>query len=89
MICIYFQGMNEIVGPIYYVFATDSRKEWRGNINILHLKVFLMKLSLNMSKGYRHIESIGLFDFQSMQKRIVSSASPTSCQISVIFSSKA
>ena len=40
MICIYFQGMNEIVGPIYYVFATDSRKEWRGNINILHLKKF-------------------------------------------------
>jgi len=25
----YVQGMNEIVGPIYYVFATDSRKEWR------------------------------------------------------------
>ena len=40
MTCIYFQGMNEIVGPIYYVFATDSRKEWRGKINILHLKKF-------------------------------------------------
>ena len=25
----YVQGMNEIIGPIYYVFATDSRKEWR------------------------------------------------------------
>ena len=87
MICIYFQGMNEIVGPIYYVFATDSRKEWRGNINILHLKSFLNEILV--SKGYSHIESIGLFDFQSMQKRIVSSASPTSCQISVIFSSKA
>ena len=40
MPCIYFQGMNEIVGPIYYVFATDSRKEWRGKINVLHLNKF-------------------------------------------------
>lgn len=26
----YVQGMNEIVGPIYYVFATDPVLEWRG-----------------------------------------------------------
>jgi len=25
----YVQGMNEIIGPIYYVFATDSNTEWR------------------------------------------------------------
>ncbi|XP_078472193.1 TBC1 domain family member 13 isoform X2 [Lampetra fluviatilis] len=25
----YVQGMNEIVGPIYYSFATDSSPEWR------------------------------------------------------------
>ena len=25
----YVQGMNEIVGPIYYVFATDTSREWR------------------------------------------------------------
>uniref|UniRef100_A0A915CU22 Rab-GAP TBC domain-containing protein n=1 Tax=Ditylenchus dipsaci TaxID=166011 RepID=A0A915CU22_9BILA len=24
----YVQGMNEIIGPIYYVFATDPDKEW-------------------------------------------------------------
>jgi len=27
----YVQGMNEIIGPIYYVFATDSNLEWREN----------------------------------------------------------
>ena len=27
----YVQGMNEIIGPIYYVFASDPRPEWRGN----------------------------------------------------------
>jgi len=25
----YVQGMNEIIGPIYYVMASDSRGEWR------------------------------------------------------------
>ncbi|XP_059093777.1 TBC1 domain family member 13-like isoform X1 [Tigriopus californicus] len=25
----YVQGMNEIIGPIYYVFASDSNVEWR------------------------------------------------------------
>jgi multisubunit Na+/H+ antiporter MnhB subunit len=27
----YVQGMNEIIGPIYYTFATDPNTEWRGN----------------------------------------------------------
>lgn len=26
----YVQGMNEIIGPIYYAFACDPRPEWRG-----------------------------------------------------------
>ena len=26
----YVQGMNEICGPIYYTFATDSDPHWRG-----------------------------------------------------------
>lgn len=26
----YVQGMNEIIGPIYYTFATDPNLEWRG-----------------------------------------------------------
>jgi hypothetical protein len=28
----YVQGMNEIIGPIYYTFATDPNVEWRGEI---------------------------------------------------------
>ncbi len=28
----YVQGMNEIIGPIYYTFATDPNIEWRGKI---------------------------------------------------------
>lgn len=31
----YVQGMNEIIGPIYYLFATDADNEWRGFINRL------------------------------------------------------
>jgi hypothetical protein len=26
----YVQGMNEIVGPIYYTFASDPDLDWRG-----------------------------------------------------------
>lgn len=26
----YVQGMNEIVGPIYYTFATDPNNQWNG-----------------------------------------------------------
>lgn len=26
----YVQGMNEIVGPIYYTFATDLNSQWKG-----------------------------------------------------------
>lgn len=26
----YVQGMNEIIGPIYYAFACDPRADWRG-----------------------------------------------------------
>ena len=26
----YVQGMNEIVGPLYYTFATDPSSEWKG-----------------------------------------------------------
>jgi len=27
----YVQGMNEIVGPIYYVFATDPSRDWKAH----------------------------------------------------------
>lgn len=26
----YVQGMNEIVGPLYYTFATDPDSKWKG-----------------------------------------------------------
>jgi hypothetical protein len=26
----YVQGMNEIIGPIYYIFASDPNNDWRG-----------------------------------------------------------
>lgn len=32
----YVQGMNEIIGPIYYAFATDPRQEWRGKCMHAH-----------------------------------------------------
>lgn len=26
----YVQGMNEIIGPIYYIFASDNNKDYKG-----------------------------------------------------------
>ena len=26
----FFQGMNEIIGPLYYVFCSDPNPEWQG-----------------------------------------------------------
>jgi hypothetical protein len=37
----YVQGMNEIIGPIYYTFATDPNSEWRGN-NRHSFMIFLL-----------------------------------------------
>ena len=33
----YVQGMNEIIGPIYYTMATDQDIDWRRNFAILFL----------------------------------------------------
>lgn len=30
----YVQGMNEIVGPLYYTFATDPNSEWKGRLTL-------------------------------------------------------
>lgn len=31
----YVQGMNEIIGPIYYTFASDPNEAFRGKVEIL------------------------------------------------------
>lgn len=39
----YVQGMNEIIGPIYYCFATDPIVKMKGiNIIFLYLNITLM-----------------------------------------------
>lgn len=37
----YVQGMNEIIGPIYYSFACNPDSEWRGECNCSSLFIFL------------------------------------------------
>ena len=36
----YVQGMNEIIGPIYYVFASDPNNEWKGNVLLIYIRSF-------------------------------------------------
>lgn len=41
----YVQGMNEIVGPIYYTFATDPNDDWKGKEKIIHLFILALRSS--------------------------------------------
>ena len=41
----YVQGMNEIIGPIYYVFASDTNNDWKGIYKQL-LYINLLKQTL-------------------------------------------
>lgn len=42
----YVQGMNEIIGPIYYVFANDNKKEWAGKFTLLFVCLFKLEIKL-------------------------------------------
>lgn len=42
----YVQGMNEIVGPIYYTFATDPNGEWKGKEKFIHVLNFIFFLMI-------------------------------------------
>ena len=48
----YVQGMNEIIGPIYYVLASDSDTDWRGE-KYSTLGGFYYILSFLRSRGGR------------------------------------
>lgn len=42
----YVQGMNEIIGPIYYTFATDPNNEWRGtSLSLVETKPVFSRVS--------------------------------------------
>ncbi|KAH8853439.1 TBC1 domain family member 13 [Schistosoma japonicum] len=49
----YVQGMNEIIAPIYYVFATDPDESWRSKFN-LHISIFTVDYC-------RHLTTVSTF----------------------------
>ncbi|NXC75392.1 TBC13 protein, partial [Anhinga anhinga] len=46
----YVQGMNEIVGPLYYTFATDPNSEWKGE-KLLAAQGAFSGLSVDLEHG--------------------------------------
>lgn len=53
----YVQGMNEIVGPLYYTFATDPNSEWKGRLavscwNLPLLAPQTQRMGLDWLMGY-------------------------------------
>ena len=59
------QGMNEVLGPIYYVFAQHPDPKWKGKILIVFLSIVLILLLLIV------------LSMQNMLRQIVSSVSLT------------
>lgn len=47
----YVQGMNEIVGPLYYTFATDPNSEWKGIKGLLAAHIPHCCLPRKMDQG--------------------------------------
>ncbi|UJR09676.1 hypothetical protein I4U23_013910 [Adineta vaga] len=55
----YVQGMNEIIGPIYYTFATDPNPEWREHAEADAFYCFtnlMIHIRDNFMKIYDHSE---------------------------------
>lgn len=63
----YVQGMNEIIGPIYYTFATDPNVEWRGND---HYPVFFMNFVADWNFYLEHAEADCFFCFTNLMSEI-------------------
>lgn len=67
----YFQGMNEIIGPIYYVFATDPDPEWAAYAEADAFFCFQNLLSEIKDYFIKTLDSstvgIGLFLFSQIQ----------------------
>lgn len=38
----YVQGMNEIIGPIYYTFASDPNEAFRGKVHVFFMHLFVL-----------------------------------------------
>jgi hypothetical protein len=75
----YVQGMNEILGPVYYVFATDPDPAWRGRFtlaSIVHAphcpetnKVHRNFLHVNVFR-VEHAEADAFFCFTNLMSEI-------------------
>lgn len=64
----YVQGMNEIIGPIYYLFATDLDSNWRGMFCFFPFaKNFKFMLS---SSRIEHAEADTFFCFTGLMSEI-------------------
>lgn len=52
----YVQGMNEIVGPIYYTFATDPNSQWKGNAIFFSAQEFTWENRRVICVDFAHVE---------------------------------
>ena len=62
--------MNEIIGPIYYLFATDPDIEWRGTLYPLKISVNHLKIDFYNFLYTEYAESDTFFCFTGLMSEI-------------------
>lgn len=62
----YVQGMNEIIGPLYYVFANDPKANWSGTLMNFIIDFFYLKTSVCLE----HTEADTFWCFTSLMSEI-------------------
>jgi len=80
----YVQGMNEIIGPIYYTFATDPNLEWREHAEADAFYCFtnlMIHIRDNFMKIYDHSE----FGILVRMQRFLMLLKKTDSQIHALF----
>ena len=68
----YVQGMNEIIGPIYYVFANDPRAEWSKEAESDTFWCFTSLMSEIRDIFNKHIDSDPSSGIVSLMTRLLS-----------------
>ena len=62
----YVQGMNEIIGPLYYVFANDPKDNWNGRCFEAVMKEFVvirLLITNYLFRSYRSGHFLVLYQF--------------------------
>ncbi len=63
----YVQGMNEVIGPLYYVFSQHPQSKWKGAVSVTLSNTLCMSF---LTAPTAHAEADTFFCFTSLMTEI-------------------